>query len=100
MAKEYNLWSKLRSAMRAVWRYSPSHREALKKVIVASFFDCPMCGERHHKAMASVDHNPQLGSFNSWETFGDWTQRLFEGNVRVLCKICHASVTKAQRKKK
>lgn len=103
--KDYNLWTKLRSAMRAVWMYSPQHRNALKLALIKEpkngnwFFICPLCKITHHKAMAAIDHFPSLGSFNSWETFADWTRRLFEGNVRVIDKICHAKVTKEQRKK-
>lgn len=103
--KVYNLWGKLRSATRAVWMYSPHHREALSKVLVKDpkngnyFFDCPLCGTNWHKAMAAVDHNPAVGSFDSWDTYADWCKRLFEGPVRVIDKICHKNITNAQRKK-
>jgi len=83
MKKQYNVWAKLRSAARAVWMYSPQHRQALAAVLVKDqrtgnyFFDCPMCKTNWHKAMAAVDHNPPLGSFDSWNTYGDWCRRLF-----------------------
>ena len=105
-SKQYNLWGRLRTSMRDVWRYSPSHKEAINKVkqkdpeLGGYGFTCPLCKHDYPIQMAAVDHDPPLGSFDSWETFGDWTRRLFEGDVRVICKhICHKQVTAQQRKK-
>ena len=98
--KQYNLWSKLRSAMRDVWRYSPAHKEAIKKVVREDgFFSCSKCLKNWPKELASLDHNPQLGSFDSWSSFADWTRRLFEGHVDVVDKMCHKKITAQQRKK-
>lgn len=104
--KQYNLWGKLRSAMRDIWRYSPQHRTALQAVeynrdmIAGSWFRCTLCKREWPIQMAALDHNPALGSFDSWETFADWSRRLFEGPVRVIDKICHKQVTSQQRRKR
>ena len=97
MKKEYNLWTKLRSAMRDVWRYSLHHRQAMPK---EKEFKCKHCNKVWPKELATLDHNPPLGSFDSWETFADWTKRLFEGHVDVVDKMCHKTITAQQRKKR
>lgn len=92
--------------MRAVWMYSPQHREAIKKItqkdpeLGGKGFECCICKKEWPIQMATVDHDPPLGSFDSWETFADWSRRLFEGKVRVIDKICHKEVTAKQRKYK
>lgn len=98
-AKEFNLLGKIRSAMRDIWRYSPSHRNAVKAANHEGKFQCPVCAETWPVELATVDHEPPLGSF-TLETLGDWTQRLFYGPVTVMCKPCHKKKTAAERRKK
>lgn len=91
--------------MRDVWRYSPQHKEAINKCLFMSNlgdkqFLCPICKKEWPIELAAVDHNPPLGSFDSWKTFADWTERLFEGNVRVLDKMCHKKITAQQHKRR
>lgn len=99
--KEWSVWSKLRPKLREVYRFSPNRRFAIKAAEAEKgWFVCPLCAVRFPIQMAEVDHDPQLGSFTSYEELADWVKRLFEGSVRVICKICHKKVTAQQRKKK
>jgi len=97
--KEFNLLGKIRSAMRNIWRYSPSHRNAIKAANHGGEFMCPHCAKSWPIQLATPDHEPPLGSF-TLETLGDWTNRLFYGPVTVVCKPCHSAITKKQRKSK
>ncbi len=109
--KQYNLWGKLRSAVRAVWMYSPQHREALKLAAhigsryhsladdKGKYFDCPLCDREWPMQMATLDHQPPCGSFDNWPDFAKFCAQLFEGPVRVICKLCHKTVTAKQRRK-
>lgn len=104
MKKQYNLWAKLRSAVRAVWMYSPQHREALAKARQKDpeqgfFFECVLCKRQWPMFAASIDHQPPCGSFDNWGDFTQFCVQLFEGPVRVICKLCHKTVTAKQRKR-
>ena len=105
MKKQYNVWAKLRSAVRAVWMYSPQHREALKAVNLLRVdgtkgFDCPLCKKFWPIQMARIDHQPPCGSFDNWDDFTQFCVQLFEGPVRVICRLCHKIVTAKQRRKR
>ena len=100
MAKPWNVFTKLRSAVRAVWRFSPSRRGALKLALQNGKFTCPQCKVSYDKWCADVDHAVPCGPFTTWEDAGPFLQRLFEGELVVLCKGCHAVKTKAERRKK
>jgi len=98
-AKEFNLLGKIRSTMRDIWRYSPSHRNALKAANHNGEFQCPLCAKTQTIYLATVDHIPPVGSFTLPE-LGEWAEKLFYGPTRVICKPCHKGVTAAQRRKK
>lgn len=107
--KVYNLFNKIRAALRDVQRYSPMRKEVINKVKIKDpelggwGFTCPVCKHDWPIAMADVDHEPPLGPFEEpWnnERVGDWIYRLFYGPVQVLCKLCHKKKTASQRKKK
>ncbi len=107
MAKsKWNLWVKLRSALRDIYRYSPMRREAIKAASCALAasdgvgFVCPLCEREWPLQMADVDHIEPCGSLLSAEDLPRFFARLMYGKVRVICKICHKKVTAAQRRKK
>jgi hypothetical protein len=107
--KEYNLFQKIRAALRDIYRYSPMRREAIKAVTQEragnKYFRCPLCLNDMYIQMAEVDHEPSLGPLNSWGHDKEcgvemWIWRLFYGPVQVICKICHRKKTAEQRRKK
>lgn len=109
MAKsKWNLWVKVRSAMRDIYRYSPMRREAIKAAIQVhdaipgekGMFTCPICNRFWPIQMADVDHIEPCGSLLSAEDLPGFFDRLMNGKVRVICKLCHKKVTAAQRRKR
>jgi len=93
---------KLRSALRNVWQYDPLRKAVISAVTIkdpenGKGFNCPICGHDWPIALATVDHEPELGSF-TLETIGDWVHRLFYGPQRAICKPCHAKKPKGKRK--
>ena len=87
-------WTKLRSAIRNVWQYDHERKAVLtavnlERVDGTKGFDCPICKKFWPIELATVDHEPELGGFASWEEFFDWTRRCFEGPQRAICKPCH-----------
>jgi hypothetical protein len=107
--KEYNVFNKIRAALRDIWRYSPQHREAIKLATAVDvgggkYFCCPICTTNWPIELATVDHQPPLGALTHWGgdndfSLGMWAHSLFYGPVRVICKPCHKKVTASQRKK-
>ncbi len=101
MAKsKWNLWVKVRSALRDIYRYSPMRREAIKFASREGLFTCPLCTVAWPIQMADVDHIEPCGSLLSAEDLPGFFDRLMNGKVRVICKLCHKKVTAAQRRKK
>jgi 5-methylcytosine-specific restriction endonuclease McrA len=96
-AKKYNVWSKVRSAMRKVWMYSPQRREALKAAQMdgKSYFCC-LCKKVFEKWGMDVDHIQPCGSFTNWAEFGLWADRLFTNPLQAICKHCHLAKTKSK----
>lgn len=97
--------TKLRSALRGVWQYDPLRKAVITAAGLAypavtqtgqKIFKCPMCKKVWPIQLATVDHEPELGSF-TMGTIGDWVNRLFYGPQRAVCKPCHL---KKPRKKK
>lgn len=90
-------WTKLRSAIRNVWQYDPSRKQFIEQAKIPAapgqargwYFKCPLCKGIWPIELATVDHEPELGGFDSWETFFSWTRRCFEGPQRAICKMCH-----------
>ena len=95
---------KLRAAIRNVWQYDPGRKAVIDLSMVAvdernePHFRCPICKQLLPKDMATVDHEPELGSF-TMETIGDWINRCFFGPQRTVCKPCHRKKPKPSRRK-
>lgn len=93
----YNVWSKMRSALRKVWMYSPQRREALAaSKTTAGMYLCPLCVKLCEKWAMDVDHIEECGKFTELDHVRGFIDRLFNGKLQAICKNCH----KAKRKKK
>lgn len=88
---------KLRAALRSVWQYDPLRKAVIKAVTTENTFWCPLCQKYWPHQLATVDHEPELGSF-TLDTIGDWVNRLFYGPQRAICKPCHLRKPKGKRK--
>lgn len=103
--KVYNLFNKIRAALRDIYRYSPMRKETIKAVIfeskvVGKAFTCPKCEVDWPIQMADVDHEPPLGPLIDSTDLKHWVDELFYGSVQVICKLCHKKKTAQQRRKK
>lgn len=110
-AKAYDVFMRIRGALRLIHSRSPMRREAIKKVTVENeegvkVFVCVKCNKQWPVQMADLDHEPPLGALTSF--FGEagvgdlasWAHNLFYGPVQVICKLCHRKKTTAQRKER
>jgi hypothetical protein len=92
----YNLKSRITSALRKVWLWSPARVAIIKKSRLEGnvCYDC----EKWSTERCDIDHvKPVVGieGFRDWNTY---IERLFNGELRPLCKPCHKVVTSKQRK--
>lgn len=96
--KVWNQWSKIRSALRKVWLYSPQRREALIKVKNGKMYWCSTCNKMMPKWAIDVDHIIPCGSLGSIEDVKGFVDRLFHGQLQILCKVCHTLKTHKKEK--
>lgn len=110
MKKAKTLEVKLRSAIRLIWSRSAERRAILKEASyklhidsshpVQVMFDCPGCQRPWPIQMAEVDHEPPIGTLESWRDVVSFIDKMFFGPQRALCKLCHKAKTASQRRKK
>jgi hypothetical protein len=101
------LETKLRSAIRLIWSRSKERREILKQAILdrpltksLPEFRCPICDKEWPIQMAEVDHEPPIGTLESWKDTNVFIEKMFFGPQRAICKLCHKKKTAQQRRKK
>lgn len=104
MKKAKTLEVKLRSALRLIWSRSAERRAILKAAILvpeASIkqFQCPACKQIWPIQMAEVDHEPPIGTLESWKDTVKFIDKLFFGPQCAICKLCHKTKTTQQRKR-
>jgi hypothetical protein len=63
------------------------------------YFVCPICCKTWPIQMAEVDHEPPIGTLESWRDTAAFIDKMFFGPQRAICKLCHRKKTAAQRKK-
>ena len=97
--KTYNQWSKIRSALRKVWLYSPQRREALAAAKLGKdpLYLCCVCQKVHPKYAIEVDHIVPCGKLTGIDNISEFAFRLFEGHLQVMCRPCHALKTKERK---
>ena len=106
MKKPKTLEVKLRSAIRLIWSRSKERREILNKAIDLTakgpnkYFICPVCLTAWPIQMAEVDHEPPIGTLESWKDTSKFIEKMFFGPQRAICKLCHKNKTSQQRRKK
>lgn len=93
--KPYNINSKITSALRRIWFYSPARRDILKLAELQGNL-CANCGTKVEKLQ--VDHVINVVPLD--EKKRDWNRYiyiLFEGEQIAICPECHFQKTKADR---
>lgn len=111
MKKPKTLETKLRSAIRLIWSRSKERREILKNLqsydkfdtqqgLGYQAFECPLCQKLFPIQMFEVDHEPPIGTLESWKDTAKFIEKMFFGPQRAICKLCHKKKTALQRRKK
>jgi hypothetical protein len=106
MKKPKTLETKLRSAIRLIWSRSAERRAILKAATISredcaiASFKCPLCNLQWPIQMAEVDHEPPIGTLESWKDTANFIDKMFFGPQRAVCKLCHKAKTARQRRKK
>lgn len=104
MKKAKTLEVKLRSAIRLIWSRSAERRAILKAAHTeradVKGFTCPVCQEFWPIQMAEVDHEPPIGTLESWRNTVEFIDKMFYGPQRAICKLCHKKKTAQQRRKR
>jgi hypothetical protein len=102
--KPFNLQSKITSALRKVWRYSPEKHEAIAKardIGNPKHVICNNCKASVHEKLIAVDHDvPVVGpqGFVDWNTYIDNMFKCGVDNLKVMCEFCHKAKTKEETK--
>ena len=114
--KKFNLKSKITSALRKVWRYSPPRQECLKRCetgehyIVYSkktkkpykrpYLKCESCKDVFKKLQ--VDHIEPVVDYIGFQGWDTYIQRLNVEStmMRAICKDCHTVITLLQKEKR
>jgi hypothetical protein len=101
MKKPKTLETKLRSAIRLIWSRS-QERRAIKKAALDENdnFLCPLCKQTYPEWAGEVDHDPAVGSLETWLDTVEFIKKMFYGPQRFICKACHKTRTKNQRRKR
>lgn len=113
MKKAKTLEVKLRSALRLIWSRSAERRAILRAVSYqgtawihsapdpkGQYFQCPICDREWPIQMAEIDHEPPIGTLESWRDTTLFIEKMFFGPQRAICKLCHKKKTAEQRRKK
>jgi hypothetical protein len=97
--KKFNVESKIRSALRKIWLYSPQRREALSRAKIGGLplWLCHTCKGSFVKEQVHVDHILACGPSKIGQ-FDVFIDRLFNGKLQVLCVFCHDDKSKKDNK--
>lgn len=95
-SKPYNWDTKIMSAIRKIWRFSPERRQCLADWTRDGKTLCVACKQWTHPKMITVDHDepvvPTTG-FDNWDAVID---RMKNNVIVPLCDQCHKAKTKAE----
>jgi hypothetical protein len=82
----FNLKSRITSALRRIWLYSPTRRAVSSLAKVRGNF-CAECGKRQAKLdIDHVDSVVGVEGFVDWNTYID---RMFNAELVAICRDCH-----------
>ncbi len=88
--KKFNVESKIRSALRKIWLYSPQRRETLNRAKIKGLplWLCHTCKGSFVKEQVHVHHKITCGK-SGMGNFDNFIDKLFNGKLEVLCVFCH-----------
>ena len=80
--------------------YSPARRDALKAAKLDDKYFCGTCKKVYDKWAMDIDHIAGCSPLTDFHEVGAFVQDLFTGQLVAICKNCHRTKTKDQRKAK
>lgn len=86
--------SKIMSALRRIWLYSPQRKEAKNRNKTHDgFFRCDKC--KHLVEEVAIDHEPSVVPLNGFDSYQGVIERMFcdSDKLQVLCNPCHSAKT-------
>jgi len=95
--KKFNYKSKIISATRRIWLYSPVRREIMAKCKTADgFFRCDGC--RKLSEGVQIDHILPSVPVTGWDGWNGFIERLFVDvtGLQGLCAKCHNEKTRTE----
>ena len=98
-AKKFNPKTRVMSAMRKIWLWSPMRKEVVTRCKTGENFRCEKCRRLSDKIQ--VDHHPlPVVLLTGWDSWDGVFSRMFvdpgEG-LRGLCETCHDKHTATQK---
>jgi len=113
MRKPWNQASRIRSALRKTWQWSPMRQQALREAFVMVhdrlyYYMCDECCGLFPKKDVQVGHKVPVGTApgtrnaTASDTWDGFIQRMFcpAEELNVVCKPCHLEVTKREREER
>jgi 5-methylcytosine-specific restriction endonuclease McrA len=95
-AKAYNWDTKIMSAIRKIWRFSPERRQCLAEATRDGLCLCHSCGQWVHHKLVTVDHVDPVVPTTGFDSWDGVIQRMRHNNLTTLCDPCHKLKTKAE----
>jgi hypothetical protein len=97
--KPYNWHTKLVSAVRKVWRYSPTRLAAIqnaKDPENPKHVICAKCFTSVHQKLATVEHLECVVPVTGFDSWDFYIQRMQSDALAVYCEACAKEKTKAE----
>lgn len=95
--KKFNYKSKIMSAARRIWLYSPMRTEAKKRNVTDDgFHRCEICYRLTEEI--NIDHEPSVIPLTGYDSYDNVFSRMFceSDQLKKLCVPCHDAKTKRE----
>jgi hypothetical protein len=93
--RPFNLKTRITSALRRIWFYSPQRRLVSAKAKAGGNV-CELCKKPAPKL--DIDHVKEVVPVTGFDNWSDYITRLFDGELMAICPQCHNIKTQAARK--
>ncbi len=97
--KPYNWHTKLVSAVRKVWRNSPTRKAALAAAMqpdLKNHIQCAKCRGFFHYKLSTVEHLDPVVPVTGFDSWDAYITRMQSTNLAVFCEACAKEKTKAE----
>jgi hypothetical protein len=98
-AKPYNWHTKLVSAIRKVWKYSPTRLKAFKDAadpLNPKHVICASCKASVHQKLSIAEHLEPVVPVTGFDNWDAYIARMQSEHLAVFCEACAKEKTKAE----